>query len=60
MDFIDQKKAFPKTHILHLGIDLLVDPTTGYKLLKFRDAYLGYNQIKMYELDMEKTYFVFD
>ena len=35
-------------------IDQWVDSTAGHQLLSFLDAFLGYNQIKMDEVDQEK------
>ena len=58
MDFTDLNNACPKDpyHLPH--IDLLVDSTSGHKLLSFMDAYFGYNQIKMHKPNMEATSFV--
>jgi hypothetical protein len=39
-------------------IDQLVDSTSGYAFLSFMDAFLGYNQIKMYEEDKNKMAFI--
>ena len=39
-------------------IDTLVDSTARHQLLSFTDAFSGYNQIKMEEVDQEKTSFV--
>ena len=41
-------------------IDQMVDVTARHKLLTFMDAYLGYNQIPMYEHDEEHTSFIID
>ncbi|KAM0955052.1 hypothetical protein ACFX2A_023984 [Malus domestica] len=41
-------------------IDLLVDSTSKNQLLSFLDAYSGYNQIAMHELDKEKTAFLIE
>uniref|UniRef100_A0A2N9F125 Integrase catalytic domain-containing protein n=1 Tax=Fagus sylvatica TaxID=28930 RepID=A0A2N9F125_FAGSY len=38
--------------------DQLVDSTAGHKLLSFMDAFSGYNQIQMTEVDQEKTAFI--
>ena len=35
-----------------------MDLTVGHKLLSFMDAFSGYNQIRMDEVDQEKTSFV--
>ncbi|KAM2692731.1 hypothetical protein EV2_006990 [Malus domestica] len=37
------------------NVDLLVDSTSRNQLLSFLDAYSGYNQIAIYELNKEKT-----
>ena len=58
MDFIDLNKACPKDSFPLPRIDQLVDSTAGHKLLKFMDAFSGYNQIKMDEEDQEKTAFI--
>lgn len=60
MNFIDLNKACPKDLYPLSWINLLVDSITGYKLLSFMDAYFEYNQIKMYERDMEATSFDID
>lgn len=60
MDFMDLTKACPKDPYPLSLIDLLVDSTVGHELLRFMNAYSVYNQIKMYELDMEATSFVVD
>ena len=39
-------------------LNRLMDSTTGYKLLIFKNAFSGYNQIKMAEEDQEKTTFI--
>lgn len=44
-------KACPKDSFPLPQIDQLIDATVGYQLLSFMDAYLGYNQIWMCELD---------
>ena len=36
----------------------MVDSTAGHKLLSFMDAFSGYNQIRMDEMDQKKTSFV--
>ena len=36
----------------------MVDSITGHQLLNFMDAFSSYNQIKMDEIDQEKTSFV--
>lgn len=58
IDFIDLNKACPKANFSLPMIDQLVDITTGHETLSFMDVYPGYNQIKMYEHDQEKTSFI--
>jgi len=55
VDFTDLNKACPKDSYQLPRIDQLVDSTTGHKLLSFIDAFSGYNQIRMDEVDQEKT-----
>ena len=58
VDFTNLNKACLKDSYPLLRIDQLMDSTAGHKLLSFMDAFSGYNQIKMYETDQEKTSFV--
>ena len=58
VDFTDLNKVCPKDSFPLPRIDQLVDSTTKHKLLKFMDAFSGYNQIKMDEKDQEKTAFI--
>ena len=58
MDFTDLNKVFPNDSFPLLRIDQLVDSTAEHKLLMFMDAFLGYNQIKIAEEDLEKTTFI--
>ena len=58
VDFTDLNKSYPKDSYPLPTIDQLVDSTTGHKLLRFMDAFLGYNQIQMTEEDQEKTAFI--
>ena len=58
VDFTDLNKACPKDSYPLPHIDQLVDSTAGHKLLSFMDAFSGYNQIRMDEVDQEKTSFV--
>ena len=53
MDFTNLNKTCPKDSFPLPRIDQLVDATAGPELLSFMDAYFGYNQILMYELDEE-------
>ena len=43
MDFTDLNKTCPKDSFPLPRIDLLVDSTTGHKLLTFMDAFSRYN-----------------
>ena len=58
VDFTDLNKACPKDSFPLPRIDQLVDSTTGHKLLTFMDAFSRYNQIKMVEVEQEKTAFI--
>lgn len=60
IDFTDLNKACPKDSFPLPRIDTLVDLTAGHQTLSFMDAFSGYNQIKMYEPDQEKTTFIID
>jgi hypothetical protein len=60
VDFTDLNKACPKDSFPLPRMDVLIDSTLGYELLSFMDAFSGYNQIHMSELDEEKTYFIID
>ena len=58
VDFTDLNKACFKDSYPLPWIDTLVDSTTRLQLLSFMDAFLGYNQIIIEEVDKEKTSFV--
>jgi len=58
VNFTDLNKTCPKDSYLLPHIDQLVDLTAGYKLLSFMDTFLGYNQIRMDDVDQEKTSFI--
>jgi len=58
VDFTDLNKTCPKDSYLLPHINQLVDSTMGHKLLSFMDAFLGNNQIRMDEVDQEKTSFI--
>jgi hypothetical protein len=60
VDFTDLNMACPKDSFPLPRIDLLVDSTSGHELLTFMDAFSGYNQIHMDEVDQEKTSFIID
>ena len=55
VDYSDLNKACPKDTYPLPCIDQLIDNTVGYELLSFLDTYSGYNQIRMYLLEEEKT-----
>lgn len=54
VDFRDLNKCCPKDDFPLPNIDMLVDATSGHGMFSFMD---GYNQIKMYEHDANKTAF---
>ena len=58
VDFTDLNKACPKDSYPLPRINQLVDSTAGHQLLSFMDAFSGYNQIKMDEVNQEKTSFI--
>ena len=58
VDFTNLNKACPKDNYPLPQVDVLVDSTTQHQLLRFMDAFSGYNQIRMHEADQEKTSFV--
>ena len=58
VDFTDLNRACPKDSYPLPCIDKLVDSTAGHQLLSFVDAFSRYNQIKMDEVDKEKTSFI--
>ena len=58
VDYIDLNKACLKDSYPLPRIDQLVDSTAGHQLLSFMDAFSGYNQIKMDEVDQEKMSFI--
>ena len=58
VDFTDLNRAYPKDSYPLPWIDALVDSTTRHQLLSFMDAFSSYNQIKLNEVDQEKTSFV--
>ena len=51
VDFTDLNKAYLKDSYPLLQIDLLMDSIVGHRLLSFMDAFSGYNQIRLGELD---------
>ena len=58
VDFMNLNRACPKDSYRLPQIDILVDLTVRHQLLNFMDAFFGYNQIKLDEVDQENTSFV--
>ena len=58
VDLTDLYKACLKDRYSLPCIEQLVNLTTGHKLLSFMDAFSGYNQIRMDEVNQEKTSFI--
>ena len=58
VDFTDLNRACPKDSYPLPRIDTLADSIARHQLLSFMDAFSGYNQIKMEEVNQEKTSFV--
>ena len=58
INFTDLNRAYFKDSYPLPRIDTLVESTARHQLLSFTDAFSGYNQIKMEEVDQEKTSFV--
>jgi hypothetical protein len=60
LDFTNLNRACPKDSFPLPRMDVLIDSTSGHELLSCMDAFSGYNQIHMSELDKEKTSFITD
>ena len=58
MDFTNLNKACSKDSFPLPRIDQLVDSTARHKLPTFMDDFLGYNQIRMAEEELDKTSFI--
>ena len=58
VDFMDLNEAYSKDSYLLPWIDVLVDSTARHQLFSFMDVFFGYNQIRLDEVDREKTLFV--
>ena len=56
--YTDLNDACPKDNFPLLGIDQIVDTSTGHRMLSFLDAFSGYHQIPMYPSNAEKTTFI--
>ncbi|RDX73336.1 hypothetical protein CR513_47074, partial [Mucuna pruriens] len=59
-DYTDLNKTCSKDAYPLPNIYRLVDGTSGFALLSFMDAYLGYNHIRMYPQDEPKIAFITD
>lgn len=55
--YTDLNKACPKDLYPLPDLNRTMDATTKHKLLRFMDAFSGYNQIKMYRPNEEKNGF---
>ena len=55
VDFMDLNKACPKDSYPLPRVNILVDSTVRHYLLSFMDAFSGYNQIKLDNVDQEQT-----
>ena len=58
IDYTDLNDACPKDNFPLPCIDQIVDASAGHGMLSFLDAFSGYHQIPMHQLDAEKTFFI--
>jgi hypothetical protein len=58
VDYMSLNKACPKDMFPLPCIDQVVDLTTRCELLSFLNAYLGYHQISLTEVDQPATTFI--
>ena len=58
VDFTELNKSCPKDNYPFLQVDVLVDSMAQHQLLSFMEAFSGYNQFKMDEVNQEKILFV--
>jgi hypothetical protein len=58
IDYASLNKACPKDPFALPCIDQVIDSTAGCDLLSFLEAYSGYHQIPLYELDQIKASFI--
>jgi hypothetical protein len=58
VDYTNLNKACPKDPFTFPRIDQVIDSTAGCELLWFVDAYSGFHQIPLYQLDQIKTSFI--
>ena len=57
-DYTNLNKACPNDAYPLPNIDKLVDGVSRFQVLSFLDAYSGYNQIRVHNLDKDKTTFI--
>ena len=55
---MDLNKASPKDLYPLPNIDYLVDNALRFRMLSFKDTFIGYNQFKMHVNDEDKTSFI--
>ena len=55
---VDLNRASPKDNFPLPHIDVLVDNTANHHMFSFMDGFSGYNQIRMFPEDREKTTFI--
>lgn len=60
VDFTNLNKACPNDSFSFPRINTLADSMVDHQNFSFMDAFLGYNQIKMYEPDQKRTTFITD
>ncbi|XP_012844964.1 PREDICTED: uncharacterized protein LOC105965005 [Erythranthe guttata] len=60
VDFTDLNRACPKDPFPLPRIDQLIDSTSGCELLRFLDAYQGFNQILLAPEDQQRASYVTD
>ena len=58
VDYRDLNRESPKDNFPLPHIDVLVDNTTNHHMFSFMDGFSGYNQIRMFPEDREKTTFI--
>ena len=58
MNYIDLNRACPKDSYPLSNIDHLVDGTSSFGMLSFKDAFSRYTQVKMHLNDKDKTIFI--
>ena len=58
VDYTNLNDACPNDNFPLPQIDQIVDATAGHKMLSFIDAFSGYHQIPMFQLDEENATFV--